>query len=51
MRKEGHLKALGTGLALGPAIVHVGLGEKPCPGIVDVEVPRGHAAAVALLRG
>lgn len=50
VRKEARLKALGTGLALDPAAVHAGLGPEPGPGVADVAVPHGHAAAVAFVR-
>ncbi|THV33446.1 4'-phosphopantetheinyl transferase family protein [Glycomyces buryatensis] len=49
VRKEARLKALGTGLALDPATVHVGIGPVPGAGTVDLVVPDGSAGALHLL--
>ncbi|GAA1678671.1 hypothetical protein GCM10009830_27260 [Glycomyces endophyticus] len=51
VRKEARLKADGTGLAADPAGVHAGLGPAAGPGFTDVEVPQGHAAALAFRSG
>jgi 4'-phosphopantetheinyl transferase len=52
-RKEAHLKGEGIGLAAGLAAEHIGTGILPRPGppgwtVTDVQIPAGHAAAVAV---
>ncbi|MER7763038.1 4'-phosphopantetheinyl transferase superfamily protein [Streptomyces sp. NPDC097619] len=51
-RKEAYLKGLGIGLSADPAADYVGSGPVPAavPGwsLLDVSVPEGHCAAVAL---
>lgn len=47
VRKEARLKAIGTGLAVDPAALYEGVGPESGPGVVDLEVPQGHAAALA----
>jgi len=48
VRKEARLKALGTGLAVDPATIHAGIGDRPGPHTYDIATQKGHAAAVYL---
>lgn len=54
-RKEAYLKGTGSGLGEDPSVTYVGSGPEPgtVPGwrLVDLEVPAGYAAAVALSAG
>lgn len=60
VRKEAHLKGLGTGLGLDPSSVRVGIGHGPAAGfapgppgwwLADVDAGPAHLAAVAVASG